>query len=63
MFDKAVDCYLLTLKFVPDWFVTNNMIEKLDSTMFSDDCIVFSDQDSDFVTFFINDMGLDNISF
>ena len=28
--DKAVDSCLLALKFVPDWFVTNNRIEKLE---------------------------------
>ena len=31
VYDKAVDSCLLALKFVPDWFVKNEMIEKLDS--------------------------------
>ena len=29
MCDKADDDYLLALKFVPDWFVTDKMIRKL----------------------------------
>ena len=33
---------------VPDWFVTNKMIEKLDDFVFSnDDDIVFGNTDSD----------------
>ena len=61
MDDKAFDSYLL-VKFVPDWIFTSNMIEKLESTIFSDDYIVFFDLDSDFVTFFINDIGRNSIS-
>ena len=26
---EVVDDYLASLKFIPDWFVTSNMIEKL----------------------------------
>ena len=33
MSDKTVDTFLLTLKFVPNWFVISKMIKKLD-----DDC-------------------------
>ena len=58
--DKAVDSYVLS-HFVPYWFVTNNMIEKLDIAVFSDDYIVFFDLDSAFVTFFINNKGLNSI--
>lgn len=32
--DKAVDCYLLALKFFHDWLVTNKVIAKLDSVLF-----------------------------
>ena len=42
---KAVDSYLLALKFVCYWFVTSKMIEKLDSAVFSGKCIVFGDLD------------------
>ena len=41
MCDKSVDSYLLALKFVPDWFVTSNVID------------VFGNLDFDFLTFFI----------
>ena len=61
MCDKAIDSYLLALKFVSDWFVTNNMIEKLDSIVFSDDYIIFGDLDSDFFTYFVNDIGFTSI--
>ena len=29
MCDKAVDIFLPTLKFVPDWFVSSKMIKKI----------------------------------
>ena len=48
MCDRVVDPSLLALKFVPDWFVTNKMIKKLDSTVFSDNYLVFGDSDSDY---------------
>ena len=38
------------------------MIGKLDNAIFFNDYIVFGDIDSDFVTFFINDIGLNSIS-
>ena len=40
MCNKAVDSCWLALKFVRDWFVTNKMIEKPDSAIFFDDCLV-----------------------
>ena len=55
--DKAVDSYLLTLKFVPDLFVTSKMLEKLDSSVFSDGDIFLHDIDSNIITFFSDDMG------
>ena len=58
MCDKTVDSCLLALKFVPDCFVKTKMIEKLDSAVFPDDYIVFSDLDSDFVTLFSENIGL-----
>ena len=62
MCDKAVDSCLLALKFVPDQFLTNNMIEKLDSAILSEDYIIFGDLASDFVTFFSNDCGPNNVT-
>ena len=54
--------YLLALKFVPYWFSTSNMIEKLDNAVFSNDYIIFYDTDSDILTLFSNDIGLNSIS-
>ena len=62
MCDKAVDSCLLALKFVPDCFVKAKMIEKLDSAVFPDDYIVFSDLDPGFVTLFSEDIGLNSIT-
>ena len=36
--DEAVDDYVTALKFVPDWFVSNEMFEKLDDA--NDDIIL-----------------------
>ena len=30
MCDKAIDFYMIALKFIADWFVTNKTLEKLD---------------------------------
>ena len=53
MCDKTVDASLPELKFVPDWFVTNKMLEKLDYVVFSNNI-----DDIDFVTFFSEIMTL-----
>ena len=63
MCDKAVDPCLPTLKFVPVWFVTNKMLEKLDNILFSNDDKDLDDIDSDIVTFCCNSMGLVTINF
>ena len=62
MCDKAVDSYLLAVKFNPDWFVLSTMIEKLDSAVFSDKHVVFGDFESHFVTIFSRDVVFDSIS-
>ena len=62
MCGKTVDSYLLALKFVPNWFVTNKMIDKLDNAIFSIDDTVFGDIDFDIVTSFRSDKGLNSIS-
>ena len=61
MRDKVVDLYLLALKFVPDWFVTSKMIEKVDNSGFCNDDLFFGDIDYD-VTLFSNDIGLISIN-
>ena len=40
MRDKAVNAYLPVLKFVPDWFVINEMLETLDYCVFSNDDVM-----------------------
>ena len=44
--DKAVDTFMSALKSVPDQFVMNKVIEKLDNAVFSNDDIVSGDIDS-----------------
>ena len=68
MCDEAVDYYLLTLKFAPDWLVTNRMLEKLDNFVFSSDGIIFNHVDYNIITFLsdnvdFNTIGLHNINF
>ena len=53
--------FLIDLKFVLDWFVTNEIIEKLDGALFFDDYIIFADLDSDFVIFFSEDLGSNSV--
>ena len=62
MCNKAVESYLLALKFVPDWFIASKMIEKLDNAVFFNDGITFGDIDSDIVTYFNNKIGLNSIN-
>ena len=49
----SADAFPPTLKFVPDWFFKNKMLEKLYDVVFSNDDIVFSIKDSDNVTFLV----------
>ena len=58
MSNKTVDDFLPTLKFAPDRFVTNKMIEKLYDALFADDNIFFFDKDSGNVTFSRNEIGI-----
>ena len=57
MCDEAIDAFLRALKFVPEWFVTNEMLEKLDN-VFSND-----DMDLDDIDFFSDGMGIVTIDF
>ena len=61
--NKAVAACLSALKFVHNWFVTNEVLEKLDNVVFSNDDIYLDDIDSDIVTFFSDGMGLVTIDF
>ena len=50
MCDEAVDACLAALKFIPDWFATNKMLEKLDNTLRTKNDILFYNEDFDKVT-------------
>ena len=56
MYDKTIDAFLPTLKFVPDWIVTNKIVEKLGNVLSFGDDIDLDDIDSDIDTFFSDDM-------
>ena len=40
MRDEAVNDCLSALKFVPDWLVTNKMLEKVDNILFTNDDLI-----------------------
>ena len=61
MYDEVVDNYLATLKFIPDWFVTSKMIKKILTTLYTDDNILYFNEDSGNAVFSCNDMGVLNI--
>ena len=56
--DKVADDFLPAWKFVPDWFVTSNMIEKFYTALYVDDGLLFFDEDSGNATFCCNEMGI-----
>ena len=58
MCHKVVDACLIALKFVPDWYVTNKILNILDNAVFLNGDIVFVNADSDNVTTFSNGLGL-----
>ena len=67
MCDKAVDDCLGRLKFIHDWFVTSEMLEKLDNALHANDEILFYNEYFDKVTFIacqgnILDANLDKIN-
>ena len=61
--DKALDVCLPVLKIVHDWFVSNKMLEKLDTVVFFKDNIVFVNVDSDHAKFFSDSKNIVVIAF
>lgn len=57
MCGKAIDPCLLLLKFAPDLFVRNKMLQDLDDVVSFKDDIFLVNADSDNVSFFSNGMG------
>ena len=58
MCDKAVDNFLPTLEFVPDWIASSKMIIMLYNALFADDDILFFDEDSGNVIFSTDELGI-----
>ena len=58
MCDEAVDDSLAALKLIPDWFVTSKMIKKLYTALYTNDGLLFFDEDSGNVTFCCDEMGI-----
>ena len=54
-------CVTRLLKFVPDWFVTNKMIKKLFTTLYTNENTLYFNEDSGNVTFICNGMGIFSI--
>ena len=54
MCDEAVDDCLAAVKFIPDWFVTSKMLEKLANALHAGDDILFYNKDFDKVAFIAN---------
>ena len=52
---KVIDDCLVALKFIPDWFVTNKMLEKSQYNLLADVDILIFDEDFSTVTFFANE--------
>ena len=45
MCDEAVDNCLAALKFIPDWFVTSEMLQKFLNALLANNDILFFDKD------------------
>ena len=63
MCEKFVQAFLPVSKFVPDLFVTNKMLEKLDNAVTSNDYILLVHVDSNSITFLSNDIAFNTIDF
>ena len=51
--DEAFVDSLAALKLIPDWFVTSKMIKLLFTTLYTDENILYLDEDSANVRFFM----------
>ena len=61
MCNKVVDDCLVALKFVPDWVVTDKMIKKLFTALYTNENILYFNEDSGNITFICNGIGILNI--
>ena len=60
MCNKAVDDCLATLRFLPEWFVTNKMIKIPFTALHADKNILYFDEDSGNVVFICNEISILN---
>ena len=58
MCDEALDDFLPTLNFVPDWFVTRKIIKKLFTDLHADEIILYFDADFGNVVFNCHEMDI-----
>ena len=58
MCDEAVDDSQEVLKFIPDWFVASKMFKKLFTSLYTDDNIIYFNENSGDVIFSCNEMGI-----
>ena len=63
MRDKTFDDCLAALKLVPDWSVTSKMIKKPFTAFYTDENILYFNEDSVNVVFICNEMCILNINF
>ena len=57
MGDEAVDDSLAALKLIPNWFFLSKMIKKLYIALYTDDCLLFFDEDSGDVKYCCDEMA------
>ena len=60
MCDKAVDDCVAALKFVPDWFVTSKLNKILFTALYTDESIIYFNEDSSKSVLNCNGMGILN---
>ena len=58
MCDEAADDSLAAMKLIPDWFVTSKMLKNLYTALYTDDSLLFFDEDPGDITFCCNEMGI-----
>ena len=61
MYDEAVDDSLAELKIIPNWFVTSKIIKELSTALYTDENMLYFNEDSGNVVFSCNEMGILNI--
>ena len=59
--DEAVDNSLAELKLVPDWFVASKMIKILFAALYTNENLLYFNEDSGNVVFSFNEVGVLNI--